>query len=142
MNQIISLIMIVLAVSCTAIFADMVKPMLGFKEKNLIYVDGFLDKTELSKNVFIGHPFSGKWHKHWTRYTYVYRVEGRQYHIHGGAPGQRKDIPPKVTVAVQKNAPKNAMIPQFEKTPSQFGLSVLLAGIVVMYIVGIALWYT
>ena len=65
MNQIISLIMIVLAVSCTAIFIDMVKPMLGFKEKNLIYVDGFLDKTELSKNVFIGHPFSGKWHKHW-----------------------------------------------------------------------------
>lgn len=134
--------MLVLAVSCTVFLAYIAFYVLGFRKNNLIYVSGFLENTELKKNVFQGHPFTGKWHKYWTNYTYVYRVNERQYSIRGGIPGQRKDIPQKVPVAVQKNAPRNAIIPQFEKAPSILILLFLLLGCAVLYAAGFILWCT
>ena len=140
MDQIISIIVFVLATSSTACLVYMFVYLHGFRKNNLIYITGYLEKTELQKNVFQGHPFSGRWHKHWTNYTYVYRVNGQKYSVCGGIPGQGKDVPRKVTVAVQKNAPRNAMIPQFEKMPSKWGLAILLMGCAILYAAGFSLW--
>ena len=119
MNRIISLIMFVFAVCASVFLIYMTRYITGFRENNLIEVTGYLTKTEHRKNVFRGHPFSGKWHKHWTNYEYTYRINGQQYSIRGGISGQRSVLPQSVTIAAQKNAPKNAIIPQFEKVPSK-----------------------
>ena len=140
LNRIVSVFAFALAVCCTGFLAYMASYFLGFRKSNLIRVTGYLEKTEQSKHVFLGHPFSGKWHKHWTICTYVYRVNGQPYSICCGMPGQRNDVPKKVTVTVQKHAPKYAKIPQMEKDRPAISLALILIGCVLFYAAGIALW--
>lgn len=140
MNRIISLIMFVFAISASVFIIYMTRYITGFRKRNLLEVTGYLAKTELHKNVFRGHPFSGKWYRHWTNYEYTYSINGQQYSVRGGKSGQKKDIPQSVTIVVQKNAPKNAVIPQFQKIPSKWILCFLLLGCALFYAAGIYLW--
>lgn len=114
--------------------------ILGFRKSNLIHVTGYLEKTETLKKVFRGHPFSGKWHKYWTNYEYVYRINGQCYSIRGGMSGQKEVLPQRVTVAAQKNAPKNAFIPQREKAPTKWMLCYLVLGCAILYTTGFYLF--
>ena len=140
MSRIISLIMFIFA-ACTSVYlVYMTRYITGFRKSNLLVVTGYLAKTELSKNVFRGHPFSGKWHKHWTNYEYTYRINGQQYSIRGGISGQKKVLPQSVTIAAQKNAPKNATIPQFEKSPTKWTLCFLVIGCALFLATGAYLW--
>ena len=140
MNRIISLIMFIFA-ACTSVYLIyMTRYIIGFRKSNLLEVTGYLAKTELLKNVFRGHPFSGKWYKHWTNYEYTYRINGQQYSICGGRPGQKKALPQSITIAVQKDAPKNAVIPQFDKFPSKWILCYLLLGLLLFCATGVCLW--
>ena len=141
MNRIVSLIMFILA-ACTSVYLIyMARYITGFRKSNLLEVTGYLAKTEPLKNVFRGHPFSGKWHKHWTNYEYTYRINGQQYSICGGKSGQKKNVPHSVVILVQKNAPKNAIIPQFEKFPSKRILCFVILGCALFYAAGVYLWF-
>lgn len=136
MNRLIGIVMLALACGASVFLIAMTRYILGFRSSNLTYVTGYLEKTETVGNVFRGHAVTGKWHKHWTNYTYVYRVDGQPYSICGGRSGQKKDLPRRVTVAAQKNAPKNAVIPQFGNFPSKWIVCYLLLGTALFYAVG------
>lgn len=140
MNRIISLIMFAFAVSYSIFLVYWAHYTFGFRKRNLIYVSGYLENTELKRNVFRGHPLTGKWHKHWTNCTYVYLINEQPYSVQCGISGQRKDVPKSVTVAVQKHTPKNAFIPQFEKIPSPFTLLFPIAGFILFLFAGLYLW--
>lgn len=138
MNRMIGVVMLTTAGLASIYFVYMAHYILGFR--NLIRITGYLGKTETRKHVFRGHPFSGKWHEYWTNYEYIYRVDGQQYSVHGGIAGQRKDLPLRVTIAAQKNAPKNAIVPQFEKSPTTGILWFLMLGCVIFWATGLYLF--
>ncbi len=140
MNRVIGVFMLVIAGCASIYLVYMTRYFLGFRKRNLIHVTGYLGNTETLKKVFHGHPFSGKWHKYWTNYEYVYRINGQQYSIRGGMSGQKKDLPQSVTIAAQKNAPKNAIIPQLEKVPTKWILCFLMLGCAVFYTTGLYLF--
>lgn len=136
MNRILGIFMLALAFGASVFLIGMTRYILGFRNGNLIYVTGYLEKTETLKKVFRGHAITGKWHKYWTEYVYVYRIDGQPYSICGGRSGQKKDLPRSVTVAAQKNAPKNAVIPQLQNIPPKWIVCYLLLGTALFYATG------
>jgi hypothetical protein len=141
MDQVISCFFLILAIVSTAFFVYMFRYVRGFRDYNVVSVTGFLESTKLERNIFVGHPLSGKRHKHWTNYTYVYHVDKQEYRIRGGRLGQRKDIPYTVTIIVQKNSPQHAFIPQFEKAPSNLLWGFYLFACCFFYAFAIGAWY-
>jgi len=140
MNQFISIVILLIAIVGTAFFVFLCRQVLGLRKSNRIEVIGWLSVTETERNVFYGHPFTGKWYRNWVRFTYIYRVDGKDYSVSGGTPGQRKDLPMRTTVCVQKNAPANAFIPRFQKAPSIWVLVYLFLGLLLLYTTAVGVW--
>ena len=141
MNRLVSIFVFALALTCTAALIYMTRYVFGFRRKDCLYITGKLSKTAIKKQVFRGHPFTGKWHKYWTAYTYMYHVDGKAYEVNGGVHGKGKDLPHTVTVCAQKKAPGYGYIPQFEKAPSFLIPVFLLAGCVLLYAAAFGLWF-
>lgn len=77
---------------------------IGFRRSNISKTNGFLERTNRKQNVYIGGK-TGKRYKSWLDYTYVYRVDGKQYTVSGGTPGKPDQLKTTVTVIYQKKHP-------------------------------------
>jgi hypothetical protein len=132
--------MFAFAIFYTVLFVLAARYLAGFRKSNQASVTAYLGSTKTDKKVFIGHPFSGKWHNHWTLCVYTYHVNGKSYTIKAGRPGTKADIPKKVTSIFQRTAPKNAFIQEFTSAPSPWGLLFILLGCILFYAVGLDLW--
>ena len=82
---------------------------IGFRRSTTSKTNGFLERTNRKQNVYIG-GISGKWYKSWLDYTYVYRVDDKQYTVSGGLPGKPEKMKTAVTVIYQKKHPNFSYI--------------------------------
>ena len=70
---------------------------------------GYLVNTVQRKNHYSGGK-AGRIYKNYSDYDYVYRVDGKEYHICGGVPGVKGNISRVVDIVYQKKNPKLAYI--------------------------------
>ena len=140
MNMVISILMLAFAIFFTVLFVLALRYLVGFRKSNRASTAAYLTHTNTGKKVFIGHPFSGKWHKHWTTFVYTYRVNETAYTVQAGRPGTKADLPKKVDVVFQRTAPQNAFIPEFSSAPSPWGSLFILLECILFYTVSFYLW--
>ncbi|MBQ3490049.1 MAG: hypothetical protein IJA86_05635 [Clostridia bacterium] len=82
---------------------------LRFRKTRCEKCKGYLENTIQYKNVWRGGK-TGKFYKRFIDYTYVYRVNGKQYYISSGNPGEKENPARVVDVIYQKNHPEFAYI--------------------------------
>ena len=81
----------------------------GFRKKQCKRCRGYLVNTVQRKNHYSGGK-AGRIYKNYSDYDYVYRVDGKEYHIYGGVPGVKGNISRVVDIVYQKKNPKLAYI--------------------------------
>ncbi len=79
---------------------------LGFSKKNVGKTRGFLESVKHERNVRIGRPATR--YPHYVTAVYVYRVQGKQFHVTWRAPGTPQEVPNSVTVFYQRKYPQLA----------------------------------
>ena len=82
---------------------------LGFRKNRCQKCKGYLMDTTQYKDFYSGGK-SGRFYKRYIDYTYVYRVDGKQYFVSDGNPGTKGNLPRTVDVIYQKNHPEFAYI--------------------------------
>ena len=77
---------------------------IGFRHSTTSKTNGYLERINRKQNVYIG-GISGRWYKSWLDYTYIYRVDGKQYTVSSGTPGKPNNMKTVVAVIYQKKHP-------------------------------------
>ena len=105
----------------------------GFRKKQCAKCKGYLANTIQHKNYYSGGA-GGKFYEHYLDYDYVYRVNGKEYHISGGVHGVRSNISQVVDIVYQKKNPKLAYIHRLT-FPIQPIIALLLSPLCVMFVI-------
>ena len=106
---------------------------IGFRKKQCKRCRGYLINTIQHKNHYSGGK-CGRFYKSYLDYDYIYRVNGKEYHISGGVPGVKSNISQVVDIVYQKKNPKFAYIHRFT-FPIQPIIALLLFPLCVMFVI-------
>lgn len=83
---------------------------LGYRRHLCGKCKGYLKDTKQLKNVYLPSAGFARFYKRYIEFVYVYRVDGKEYFVDGGAPGVKNILRNTVDIIYQKKNPKRAYI--------------------------------
>lgn len=110
--MIFKIIIFVVAVIFLSLFIRNVVILCGFRKGNTKKTNGYLNTVNHERNVYVGYKH-GRFYKHWIRYTYTYKVNGKTFSLSGGSPGKPHNIDRVARVVYQKKNPKYAYVEKY-----------------------------
>ena len=107
MNDFFGLFLMTIALIGLGMAIGNLRVAVGYRKSNVRTATCYLTNHSYKKNVYLkqGH------FAYWTNFTYSYRVEGREYFVHGAKPIHPNELPKNTKVVYQKTEPKRSYIP-------------------------------
>ena len=91
-----------------------------FKPKYCSKCKGFLRKEQYFEKRKVGSYYSDEYTKDWLDSVYVYKIDGKEYSVSGGAHGKKGSSPCTVDIVYQTKNPKRAYVKFKRSSPPQY----------------------